>query len=197
MINIHYKLAPFTDRLNLIPFLNDQGLTDLFVEVGLHRGDYAAHNLNLWNGKYVAVDHYPSDYHEFDPAALGDREEDKAEALRKCSKHPNFTHINKSWADALVDLSAETVDCFYLDGNHSYLDVFSCLLACWKYVKPGGYIGGHDFISQPGDPHDYSEGIQRAIQDFIDGMSFLHGNSKEVLLVQDPNNWSFLIKKDL
>lgn len=56
-------------------------------------------------------------------------------------------------------------DLVFIDGDHSYAGVKADILAWYPKVKPGGWIGGHDFNSRKNKTGKY--GINRAVQELV------------------------------
>ena len=63
----------------------------------------------------------------------------------RTSAYPNFTKIKGRSPGALGDLKRRSFDLCYIDADHSYEAVKADIEACKSLVRPGGYIGGHDY----------------------------------------------------
>jgi Methyltransferase domain len=64
-------------------------------------------------------------------------------------------------ADAFAD---ESLDMAYLDGRHDYDGVKADIDAWWPKVKPGGWLGGDDYMQV--DPR-FSFGVELAVKEFV------------------------------
>lgn len=75
-------------------------------------------------------------------------------------KFSNVTLIRKTSREAIMEVPE--LDFCYIDGNHSYANVYLDLAQYyyWK-LKPGGIIGGHDFTA------DFI-GVCKAVMTFAD-----------------------------
>jgi len=68
-------------------------------------------------------------------------------------------------SDEAVDKIPDMLDFVYIDGNHSYeyvkrdIENYHCL------VKPGGFVGGHDYTSNI-DPR-YVIKVKKAVDEFV------------------------------
>ena len=56
--------------------------------------------------------------------------------------------VKKSSDDALADVT-EPLDFVYIDGNHDYDCVKRDITNYYPLVKPGGVLGGHDYLPRP------------------------------------------------
>lgn len=88
-------------------------------------------------------------------------------------------------------------DFIYIDGDHSYEGCKHDLINAYRMVKPGGFLGGHDYslnmeniIKYKGNPAYYKNfGVKRAVDEFL-----LENNKSMYGLALDGYT-SFLIKK--
>lgn len=66
--------------------------------------------------------------------------------------------------DAAGTIQDRSLDLVFIDADHSYQGVKGDLAAWVPKVRPGGWIGGHDFGNT--DPaYDFS-GVDRAVQEW-------------------------------
>lgn len=70
--------------------------------------------------------------------------------LARCGHYPHLTMIEGFSPIALAPLnlwpaSAQKFDLCYIDGDHSYEAVRRDIEACKALVRPGMFIGGHDY----------------------------------------------------
>jgi predicted O-methyltransferase YrrM len=59
--------------------------------------------------------------------------------------YPHLTVIQGRSPGALEPLHQQSFDLCYIDGDHSYEAVKADIIACKSLVRPGSYIGGHDY----------------------------------------------------
>jgi len=148
------------DRENVLTCANQLIKAGVFVEVGTHKGDFAADIMRYCSpAKLYCVDPYQS-YEGFKDAhnleALDDVFEsaknrvsaygDKVEFLRMYSKPASERFADKS------------LDFTYIDGNHSYRYVLEDLEAWFPKVKEGGMLCGDDAIDTVVDAERNEEG---------------------------------------
>jgi predicted O-methyltransferase YrrM len=69
----------------------------------------------------------------------------RREFLARCSHYPHLEMIEGYSPSALAGLADRRFDLCYLDGDHSYEAVCQDIHACLPLVKPGAFIGGHDY----------------------------------------------------
>lgn len=163
--------------------LNSLGLSGVGVEVGTHRGDFAAHVRRHWRGQLlICVDPWgDGDYSQRAPSAGNTDMHAASDALRATGRE--FTFVRKTSRDAARDFALHGVrfDWVYIDAAHDYESVRDDLQAWWPLVKPGGILAGHDWVSDgwhmPGDAFTADEtktnehmvefGVQRAVNEFV------------------------------
>lgn len=81
-------------------------------------------------------------------AALPQRAYD--EVFARCMRRlepfrPRFKVHAMQSSDAALAIGSGTLDLVFIDADHSYLGVFSDIESWLPKVKPGGWIGGHDY----------------------------------------------------
>lgn len=142
-------------RDQLGSWLNINNLLGTGVEVGVARGDYARTILQQWEGRHLfLVDPWkPQDKNIY-------REQVNLDAPFtewKCAVEALVKEYEgKTLVTMLPFLSVEAAKRFadgflsfvYLDGNHSYEAVTEDLNAWWPKIRPGGIMGGHDFLNR-------------------------------------------------
>jgi hypothetical protein len=84
----------------------------------------------------------------------------KAEAVRRLSVHKDRISMLHIESDAAFDILKGHYDFIWIDGNHIGEQVIKDL-RFEKFVKPGGFIGGHDF----GQVHPLTEIIKEKYGD--------------------------------
>ena len=157
-------ISTMKTRRELIAWLAGREVAGAGVEVGVHRGEFAAEILELWPGEYIGVDHYQPDYDPEDPAAKGDREADKAAAKAIIEKRPNARLLVCSSASAAVMLrtAKKPVAWVYIDACHRFQDVLEDLFWWHSVVVPGGIVAGHDIVNGS----MWTSDVMRAVVDF-------------------------------
>lgn len=142
---------------NQIPqLLQARGLYGQGVEVGVHRGEFAAQILADWPGtKLWLVDNYQETHANWSM----DRPADLAAAKLRLAPHADrIEWLIQDSASALATLPAASLVLGYIDACHHYESVVADLGALWPKIIPGGLLAGHDFCtSLPGVVQAVSE----------------------------------------
>jgi len=134
------------------------------LEIGCYRG-VSTEVWLLHCASVVAVDPWPD--------AIVRRE-----FLARCSHYSHLEMIEGFSPDALAPFrikgAERTFDLCYIDGDHSYEAVVNDINACKMLVKPGEFIGGHDYGGDcPGVALAVDELLGKPQWRFSDG-SWLH-----------------------
>lgn len=68
------------------------------------------------------------------------------EAVARLAPYENSEIIRKFSLDAARDFADNSLDFVYIDSNHNFQSITNDICEWLKKVKPGGIIGGHDFM---------------------------------------------------
>jgi hypothetical protein len=75
--------------------------------------------------------------------------------------------IIKGYSSNIRKFPADSFDAVYIDGDHGYHGVRNDLMDCWRVVKDGGWLLGHDYEINPAKTAStYQFGVQAAVTDF-------------------------------
>lgn len=69
----------------------------------------------------------------------------RREFLARCSHYPHLEMIEGYSPGVLRSLIDRRFDLCYIDGDHSYEAVCQDIHVCLPLVRPGAFIGGHDY----------------------------------------------------
>lgn len=147
----------------------------IIVEVGVEIGRFSLAILEaVPSGMLYMVDNWlpyksqPAEYLDTkDPSAFRDAAQQEQRYQQAClvvSKFPKRARILKM--DSTVAANSfenGCIDLVFIDGDHSYRGVKRDIAAWWPKVKPGGWIGGHDY-KNPSTKFDFS-GVDRAVEE--------------------------------
>ena len=130
----------------------------IMVEIGSYTGEstsvFARHF-----GTVISIDPYIDDYDPNDPACkLASFDSVYEEFKKNMGIHPNVQHIRKKSNDAVSDV--QEIDFLYIDGVHVYRQVKQDIINYLPKIKPGGFIGGHDY-------HPFWSGVVQAVDEFL------------------------------
>eukprot|EP00554_Chaetoceros_debilis_P000615 CAMPEP_0194083702 /NCGR_PEP_ID=MMETSP0149-20130528/9714_1 /TAXON_ID=122233 /ORGANISM="Chaetoceros debilis, Strain MM31A-1" /LENGTH=301 /DNA_ID=CAMNT_0038766153 /DNA_START=114 /DNA_END=1022 /DNA_ORIENTATION=- len=123
------------------------------IEVGVQKGILAKKSLDIWQSctEYVLVDLWGKEEGYSEPGA--DNTADKNNNLREArnrmrkweaSKKVKFMVMRST--DAAKHLPDGHFDYIYLDARHDYCAVKEDIEAYYPKLRPGGILGGHDYI---------------------------------------------------
>jgi hypothetical protein len=152
----------------LTKVINDNNYTTA-VEVGIGYGTHAKYLLQTTKltklilidpTKYYANDGFATDIMSKTPEISGNNF-NELYALIKNELSPwkdrYVWHRTESLSVTNEQVPDESVDCVFVDGDHSYAAVLADLTFWWKKVKKGGQLLGDDF---------WMEQVSRAVYEF-------------------------------
>jgi len=89
----------------------------------------------------------------------------------------NVRRITGDTVNEAVNFTSRSLDCVYLDSDHSFAHVTAEIEAWLPKIKSGGYIAGHDFQSDPGVE------VIRAVCQRFDFPDRIYGDSSWIVKV--------------
>lgn len=122
------------------------------VEVGVFRGEFAAHLLEHCPDlqKYHMVDPWKHLDSWNKPANVSDEVFSKiySEMLENTSFAAGKRCIHKGTSSTVIpSFRDESQEFIYIDGDHTLRGITIDLQNCWPKLRPGGIIGGDDFTT--------------------------------------------------
>lgn len=150
-------MTPIPDRYDMAYYAERYFNTGLpAVEVGVFRGEFAAHNLKHWSGFYVMVDawtHRPGDGQDKNDTDA----EHWEEVRRDANKNTRFAGERRAMIQGLsVDVAGQfengAFDWIYIDAGHDYQNCMADLRAWWPKLRSGGLFSGDDYGLHENDP---------------------------------------------
>lgn len=131
-------------------------------------GSYVGESTILFSKYFdyvISIDPYIDNYDPNDPACrFAPFDSVYLEFLKNISVYPNIKHIRKKSDDAFNDF--EQVDFVYIDGVHLYDQVKKDITNYLPKIKPGGFIGGHDY-------HPFWSGVVQAVDECLGPPDFI------------------------
>lgn len=128
------------------------------VEIGVHRGEFAAHLLSKRSpvNRLVCVDPWV----HYEGMGLTDREHEECyrDALVNLVATRGRFEIKRMSSLECAAKTFDTFDFVYLDGDHRYEHVLADIDAWWPLLKDGGIMAGHDFLDE-----EPTFGVKRAV----------------------------------
>lgn len=171
-----YNITVANQYLIDIPeIIGAEGLAHLFceldykvgVEIGTDQGEYAELLLKTIPKLQLAcIDPWkPAAY---EPGEQPESKEDQAFFDKRYQETQNrlkpFTDrviiARKTSMEAVKDVTNNSLDFVYIDGNHDLLNVVQDMHYWLKKVKPGGILSGHDFVRYPSRKFNH---VQKAV----------------------------------
>lgn len=143
------------------------------VEIGVFVGDLSREllradpNLNLimvdsWEGDGRAYTGDSGDWHATLPQCAQDQFYDKTRK-RIAFANGRAQIIRKRSTEALADVADRSLDFVFIDADHSYEGCKSDIDGWSRKVRPGGWLGGHDYQNT-----DFEKfGVTRAVDEFV------------------------------
>jgi predicted O-methyltransferase YrrM len=83
--------------------------------------------------------------------------------------NPRVRLIKEKSVDAVAQLAGQKFDTVYIDADHRYEAVRDDIIAYMSFIKPGGFISGHDYAA--------SWGVKRAVDELFGKPDKLFGIS--------------------
>lgn len=166
------SLSIYDTRMDMIRALVSDG--SVVCEVGIFKGDMAKQlEAVIHPSRLVLIDLFKGvtgsgdqDGNNFEFVDL----EQSYEHLKEYFEGKCLTDILRG--DSVEMLSTypdETFDMIYIDADHSYEGCKRDLMMCYKKVKKGGYIMGHDYeMNMKKATKVYSFGVRRAVDTFCE-----------------------------
>lgn len=131
------------------------------IEIGSYIGESTSVFASYF-GKVVSVDPFENDYDLNDLACKhADFKDVYAKFLENMQSFENVENIRKRSDDAITDLEEGKYDFVYIDGMHTYDQVKKDIINYKKLIKPGGFIGGHDYSH-------YWPGVVKAVDESLE-----------------------------
>ena len=160
---IYHRILNAESRGDLITVCNKLGLTGQAAEVGVFRGHFARHNLELWHGKtYYLIDAWAFRANDTlygkvsrDKNSLSAADHDVNYGIARARVLPwveNGTAVMiRRFAEAAVLMFPDAFfDFIYIDAGHEFHNVARDMELWWPKLRPGGMFAGDDFA----DAHD-------------------------------------------
>lgn len=187
-------VATATSRAELWTKIFQANGTETVAEVGVWKGDFAKEVLQACPSlnKYYMIDpwaHLP-DWNK--PFNIGQNEFDAiyAEAINKTSfAAAKLTILRGRTSEVIDHIPDESLDCAYIDGDHTLRGITIDLIKLLPKIKYGGIIGGDDFTTTPWQ-HDV-----RFEPTLVCPFAVYFAEAMSLPIIAMPHN-QFLIRKD-
>ena len=137
-------------RDSLGDYLNCLDLTKSYVEVGVLKGEYSSKVASLWKGSNIYLIDQWCQNNQADVCSIltnDDHSKNYQQVLNTFKNDPRVQILKSSSIDASKKFNDKTLDCVYLDGDHSYVGFMQDLIAWWPKIRNGGILSGHDYAN--------------------------------------------------
>lgn len=125
------------------------------AELGVFRGEFSKiihqiceptelYLVDLYEGVFASGDKDGKNYQSVQ------LEDEMQRLINEFSNNTEVKVIKSSTTTFLSNIEDDYLDLVYIDADHSYNGVMNDLLLSYQKVKNGGYICGHDYISNTG-----------------------------------------------
>lgn len=158
----------FKTRDQFPDLMNQWGLTNVGVEVGVYRGGFSAYLLKHWEGVLHLVDPWVYQPDKRDLLNTPDLPSNYLITLRALDSHiasgravihkGYSVEIAKAWDDG-------SLDWVYIDALHDFDSCLADMRAWAPLIRPGGALCGHDYLDHPTGPDTQTEfGVVSAVR---------------------------------
>lgn len=132
------------------------------IELGVHRGYYAALVLKKWLGcrEYVLVDLWAKQDNYFDGANLDNSIQNEifSAAIQATDPWKDIISVCRNFTSfCALNYPDNRFDWVYVDARHDRQGVTEDLLTWWPKVRSGGLMCGHDFVTQFEGPQQQND----------------------------------------
>lgn len=165
MEKISIRQAKFA-KIGLIDLINHIGDTSKMVmaEIGSYVGDSTEIFAKNFATVY-SVDPWQNGYDDSDPSSYNiPMERIEAQFDELLPKYPNIIKHKMTSVEGARLFEDASLDFVYIDGNHIYEFVKMDIDAWLPKVKPGCWIGGHDY------QHKWAPGVKPAVLEKLGGI---------------------------
>lgn len=135
---------------DLIKYINSNSLTNEMVMIEI--GAYTGESTIIFSEQFkdvITIDPYIDDYDEKDLiCSYAPLQMVYEKFIEKTKSINNIRLIRKKSDSAFEDLKEMKFDFIYIDGVHTYEQVKIDITNYIQLVKPGGFIGGHDYSNE-------------------------------------------------
>lgn len=191
-------MKEFNSRIDM---LSELPKNSKMLEIGSFNGDFAFEInkkcnpdwlilVDTWNEKI-----FSADQHGANPKTISGKS--AIDNIRKVL--PNAILIRSTSEKFLSspEIYSEFFDFIYIDANHKYQAVKNDIELSWQYLKPGGFLAGHDYTLNYNNIRKYHGsaghydrmGVQQAVNEFLEEKNI------QLFGIALDGYTSFLIKK--
>lgn len=161
MLENHMRgVAPYLTR-GLLDLISELPNNISMIEIGCYAGESTKMFLESGKiSKLYAIDPYFENYDPLDPYAMAYKMSDVKQSFIEnvVNKYSQVEFLNVTSEEAMNKFQEKSLDFIYIDANHQY-EFVKKDLEFKKFIKDGGIIAGHDYISHAG--------VKRAVDEVL------------------------------
>jgi len=157
------------------------------AEIGVFIGDNAKFILDTLNlQRLYLIDPFDpnNDFEAYIKPRVGKA---RAHVVKRLEQYEHIVTWLFVTSDEAVDRITDILDFVYIDGNHSYEYVKRDIGNYYRLVRPGGFVGGHDYMMRKKPPIE----AKRAVDEFVQE----HGCDLVVSKEFDPHHPDWWFRK--
>ncbi|MBM3838681.1 MAG: tetratricopeptide repeat protein [Verrucomicrobia bacterium] len=174
--------------------LNQLGLIGTGVEVGVRKGQFSEHLLQHWQGRLLfSVDPWREfsqrEYQDSANVSQANQDQLCCDTIKRLMRYAGRSVIWRMTSREAAPLVPDgSLDFCYVDADHSYEAVREDIQLWHPKVKPGGILGGHDYIAD-GSYSFGTFGVQSAVNEFANAH-----NLEPIITKEAPFRSWFVVK---
>lgn len=147
------EFPPIERRLDFLNHIEKLPSFKTAIEVGVQKGILAKKSLDIWKSctEYNLVDLWGKEegYNEPGTDTAADKDANLRQARGRMKRWVEMGKVKffvMRSTDAAKHLANNHFDFIYLDARHDYCAVKEDIEHYWPKLRPGGILGGHDYI---------------------------------------------------
>ena len=156
-----------TNRDELPALIAKRNPSAVIVELGVYRGDYLAKFAEvLPNGHCYGVDSWLDHLQGRERTTPTSKSADAERiAFNRFASVTNVRLVKSATVKAAARFADESLDCVYVDADHTLVGCNADLTAWYPKVKRGGIIAGHDYMKHENNRVKF--GVIEAVNGFF------------------------------
>ena len=159
----------FDTRLEMLSLVRQGGV---LAEIGVFEGNFSQQLLDVCQPRELVLFDLWPDCEVMSGDVDGNNRRafpgpDLERGVRARFASDSHVRIIKGYSTTIRSFPADSFDMIYVDGDHGYHGVRDDLMNCWRVLKDGGWLMGHDYEINPAKTDStYQCGVKAAVTDF-------------------------------